>query len=165
MGIGDLLLVVGVLLLLAFAFVIPFGAPFVPTLKGRVPVALELLDLKPGQTLLELGSGDGRVLLAAAKSGLNAVGYELNPLLVWYSRLRLWKYRKQTKVILGSFWGKDWPPADGIFAFILQPYMERLDRKIIQEYGTKKIKLVSFGYPIKSRKHHKKAGDLFLYTY
>lgn len=162
---ADIVLLVALALLLLYAFVIPFGAPFVPTLKGRVPVAMKLLNLKKGQTLLELGSGDGRVLRAAAEAGLNAVGYELNPILVLYSRIRLLKYRKQTKVIWGSFWNKPWPEADGIFAFILQPFMERMDEKIKAEYGKKGIKLVSFGYQIKSRKADKVMGDLYLYRY
>ncbi|MBV95575.1 hypothetical protein ESR_17993, partial [Eschrichtius robustus] len=36
--------------------------------------------------LVDIGSGDGRIVIAAAKEGFTAVGYELNPWLVWYSR-------------------------------------------------------------------------------
>ena len=75
-------------LFIAFTFVVLFGAPFLPTLKDRVPEAIKLIGLKEGETLLELGSGDGRVLRCAAENGLNAIGYELNPLLVIYSKIK-----------------------------------------------------------------------------
>jgi hypothetical protein len=42
--------------------------------------------LPPGKLVADLGSGDGRLVIALAKSGLKATGYELNPWLVWYSR-------------------------------------------------------------------------------
>jgi len=148
----------------AFTFVVAFGAPFLPTLKPKVAIALELINLKPGQTLLELGSGDGRVLKAAARRGLNAVGYELNPLLVIYSKISTWRYRKQVKVVWGNYWKKSWPPADGIFVFLLQNYMERLDQKITQDCK-KGIKLISFAFTIDSRKPTKTKAGLYLYKY
>lgn len=154
-------------LFVAFTFVVAFGAPFLPTLKQKVPLALELIDLKPGQTLLELGSGDGRVLKAAAESGLKAVGYELNPLLVIYSRIKLWHYRDQVRVVWGNYWKKPWPPADGIFVFLLQPYMAKLDKTIqAQVTKTKKpIRLVSFAFTIPNKKANKKRQGLYLYKY
>jgi hypothetical protein len=70
------------LVILAFQFVVLFlGAPYVPTLPKQREAALDLLKLKPGQTLIDLGCGDGAMLIAAAKRGINSVGYEINPLL------------------------------------------------------------------------------------
>lgn len=126
------LVVIGLVVLL-FGFVIMFGAPFLPTLGKQVNTSLDLIDLKPGQTLLELGSGDGRLLIAAAKKGINAVGYELNPLLVIYSWVKTRKYRDNVKIIWGNYWTKNWPKADGIFVFLLPRYMKKLDKKIIRE--------------------------------
>src|SRR5215813_12979466 len=95
-------LVTGVVL--CFAFVVFFGAPFLPTLQPQITAALDLLDLKPGQTMLELGCGDGRVLIAAAERGIVAVGYELNPLLAAVAWLRTRRYGKQVKVLCGDYW-------------------------------------------------------------
>lgn len=152
------------ILFVCFVFVIAFGAPFLPTLKSQVTKALDLVDLKPGQTLLELGSGDGRILIEAAKRGINSVGYELNPLLVVYSWLITWRYRKQIKIVWGNYWRKKLLPADGIFVFLLQPYMEKLDTKIAQE-SKKPVKLVSFVFYIPNKKPTKKKDGLLLYRY
>jgi len=148
----------------AFTFVIIFGAPFLPTLKQQVPKALDLIDLQAGQTLLELGSGDGRILIAAVERELKVVGYELNPFLVLYSWLRTRKYGSQVKVVWGNFWHKKLPPTDGIFVFLLQPYMHKLDIKIMQECS-KPVKLVSFAFTIPDKKPTKKRGGLYRYDY
>ncbi len=147
-----------------FTFVILFGAPYLPTLSKQVPKALDLIDLKPGQTLLELGSGDGRILAAAAQRGITSVGYELNPLLVIYSWLRTRRYGKKVRVVWGNYWVKPLPAADGIFVFLLNPYMEKLNKKIVQDFS-KPVKLVSFAFEIPSRKPIKQKGGLYLYQY
>jgi len=160
----NIALVLCAFLFLAFTFVVIFGAPWLPTLRPKVVIALDLIDLKPGQTLLELGSGDGRVLKAAARRGLKAVGYELNPMLVIYSRISTWRYRKQVKIHWGNFWQKTWPPADGVFVFLLQQYMEKLDQKISQDCKPG-VRLVSFAFTIDSRKPAKTKEGLYLYRY
>lgn len=160
----NIALVVCALGFISFVFVIAFGAPYLPILKPEVPKALDLIDLKPGQTLLELGSGDGRILIEAAKRGINGIGYELNPLLVLYSRLLTFRYRKLIKIKWGNYWKGNLPPADGIFVFLLKPYMEKLDKKITQDFN-KPVKLVSFAFTIESRKHTKRRKGLFLYEY
>ena len=156
--------ILGIIVFLLFTFVIIYGAPFLPTLQKQVKPAIKLIDLKPGQTILELGSGDGRVLVAAAQAGLNAVGYELNPILVVYSLIKTRKYRSQIKIIWGNYWKKTWPDADGIFVFLLNPYMEKLNTKIIQNYKHP-IKLVSFAFKLPNREEDKEKHGLYLYKY
>lgn len=164
MAAGDLLWASALLIVVLFSFVIAFGAPFLPTLTQHVPKALDLVNLKAGQTLLELGSGDGRVLAAAAERGITAIGYELNPLLVLYSRLRTRRYGKKVRVVWGNFWKQKLPQSDGIFVFLLAPYMTKLDKKIVQECR-KPVKLVSFAFEIPDKKPVKVESGLYLYEY
>lgn len=162
--IWNITLLVCAIVFIAFTFVVAYGAPYLPTLRTKVPLALKMLNLKKGQTLLELGSGDGRLLRAAADQGLNVVGYELNPLLVIYSKLITFKYRKQVRIIWGNYWKAEWPKTDGIFVFLLQPYMEKLDKKITQS-KLKNISLVSFAFTINSKKPVEQKEGLYLYKY
>jgi 16S rRNA A1518/A1519 N6-dimethyltransferase RsmA/KsgA/DIM1 with predicted DNA glycosylase/AP lyase activity len=151
-------------IIICFGFVLLRGAPYLPTLKKQIDTALDMLDLNPGQTMLELGCGDGRVLRAAAKRGIKVVGYELNPILVIISRIVTWKYRKNVKVIWGDIWLKEWPPAEGIFTFLLQKYTSQLNTKIIKTMP-KPVKLVSFAFTITNKKPTREKDGLFLYVY
>jgi SAM-dependent methyltransferase len=148
-------------LALAFGGVLLRGAPYVPTLDAQARAALELLNLKPGQTLLELGSGDGKMLLLAAQAGLNVVGIELNPFLVLVSWLRTRRYRKQVRVIWGDFWRVKWPECDGVFVFLLDPFMSKLDKRMqaIQK------PLASFAFKIPGRKAAGEKSGVYLYRY
>lgn len=154
-------------LVLIFGFVVAFGAPYLPTLKKPTKTALDLLALKPGQTMLELGCGDGRVAKAAAKRGLTVVGYELNPLLVIVALVTTWRYRQQVTIKWANYWQATWPPADGIFVFLLDKYMPKLDKKITQQKAiqTAPLKLVSYTFKIPGRKVSLRRGGLFLYRY
>jgi SAM-dependent methyltransferase len=147
-----------------FAGVLLVGAPYLPTLTPQVKAALQLADLKPGQTLLELGCGDGKVLLAAARQGNKAIGYELNPIIAAIAWLRTRKYRHLVKVKCVNFWRADWPPADAIFVFLLPRFMSKLDAKVAR-YDSAEIKLVSFAFKIPGKNIDKELDGVYLYKY
>ena len=151
------------ILLLAAAFggVLLRGAPYVPTLRAQGKAALDLLELQPGQTLLELGSGDGTMLVLAAQAGLNVVGIELNPVLVAVSWLRTRRYRHQVRIIWGDFWRVQWPDCDGVFAFLLDRFMLKLDARM------QKVErpLASFAFKIPGRTADAEKSGIFLYKY
>lgn len=159
----DVLLIAGTLTLSGFAWVLLFGAPYLPTLKPQITAALDIAQLKPGQHLLELGSGDGRVMLAAAKQGIRVTGYELNPFLVLFTKFRLRKY-PSAHVKWGNFWKADLATADAIFVFLLPKYMNKLDTKIVRECK-RPVTLISFAFPIADRKEQVKSLGLFVYRY
>jgi SAM-dependent methyltransferase len=152
-----------VILILALAFggVLLRGAPYVPTLQEQGKAALTLLDLAPGQTLLELGSGDGKMLVMAARLGLNVVGIELNPLLVLVSWLRTRRYRKQVRIIWGDFWRVSWPECDGVFVFLLDRFMPKLGVRM--QHIKKPLASVAFKIP--DRRPDAERSGVFLYEY
>lgn len=67
------------------------GAPFVRSKKDQIETMLALAEIRPSMRVLELGSGDGTLVVRAAKLGAVAEGIEINPFLVWYSRYRVRK--------------------------------------------------------------------------
>ncbi|XP_057566157.1 ATP synthase subunit C lysine N-methyltransferase isoform X3 [Hippopotamus amphibius kiboko] len=85
--------IVGGMLVAVYAVATPFITPalrriclpFVPATTKQVENVVKMLRGRRGP-LVDIGSGDGRIVIAAAKEGFTAVGYELNPWLVWYSR-------------------------------------------------------------------------------
>src|SRR4030095_9636101 len=152
-----------IFVILIFGSVIFFGAPYLPTLEKQRKTALKLLNLEKGQTLVELGSGDGAMLIEAAKKGIKVIGYELNPILVAVSYWRTRKYRENVTIIWGNYWHKVWPRTDAIYTFLLDRYMKKLDNKIIQNYPEQKIKLASFAFKVPDKKPVKESQGVYLY--
>jgi predicted RNA methylase len=57
-------------------------APYVATPSRVIDTMLDMAKVRPGETLYDLGSGDGRILIAAAERKVHAIGVEINPRLV-----------------------------------------------------------------------------------
>lgn len=160
----DWLILALVLVILPFGLVVIFGAPYVPTKRRQIETALKLLDLKSGETLIELGVGDGRVALAAAQSGIKVIGYEINPWLVVLCRLRCLRYRRRVKIYWRDFWRVKLPPAEGLFVFGVSRIMARLEAKLSRELrsGTK---VVSFAFDFPHREPGEQHVGLKLYKF
>ena len=103
------------------------GAPFVPSKRTAAEAMIKLANIKKGDTVYDLGSGNGKLLLLASQKGARAIGYEINPMLVLFSNLRgahtRWK----------NFWGADIHDADIIFIYLIPWKMERLAEKLKKE--------------------------------
>ena len=100
--------IIGVAVWILWPMVI--GAQWVPTPKDVVRKMLSLADVGQGDTLIDLGSGDGRIILLAAQQfGASAFGIEADPLrvLITRIRIRLKGLEDQVEVIWGNFFKSD----------------------------------------------------------
>lgn len=145
--------VLGLLLSLFLSFVLfPIfgGAPFLPTRKERIARALKLVRIRPGQRIADLGAGDGRILIACAKKGAKAYGFEINPFLVWGAKLNIKKAgvgdlaTPQRK----SFWTQDFSSFDVVFIYGITHIMKKLEKKLQKELkpGAKVVSFI-FSFP------------------
>lgn len=134
--------------LLLFGYL--FGAAWTPTSRGRVRKMLSMAGAKPGEVVYDLGSGDGRIIMTAAKEfHAKAVGIEINPLWV------LWTYliiaalglRGQVRVVWGNFFQVNLGEADIVMLFLKQDTNDRLKPKLERELkpGTR---VVSYAYTL-----------------
>lgn len=112
-----------------------YGLPSKPTKPDRIRKALKLVDLKPGEVLYDLGAGDGRVLLIAAKEfGAKAIGFEVGPvqcLLVWL-QIVMGGLGERVQIKLQNFYNADLSGADVVFIYAtsqelmkLAPHLEK----------------------------------------
>jgi SAM-dependent methyltransferase len=154
------------ILLVALAFGIGAwrGAPYVPILTRPSRDLLSLADLKVGQTLIDLGSGDGRLLKLAAKQGIRGIGYEINPVMYLISRINCWHYRKLVTIHLADFWHVRLPVADVIAVFLIDRYMLKLDAKLSTEL-THPTRLISHVFAIPGRVPVMTTKNCFEYRY
>lgn len=118
---------------LCLAFVT--GAPFVPSVNPTAAAMIRLAHITPGSMVYDLGSGDGRLLLLAAGKGARAVGFEINPFLVFWSTLKAFfsPYRNHVNTIWKNFWKADISRADVVFVYLLPWRMEALGKKLKEE--------------------------------
>lgn len=111
------------------------GAPFVPSTNTTASTMITLAGLKKGETAYDLGSGEGKLLKLIAQQGAQAIGIEINPLLVVYTKIRFLfsPYRKLITIYAKSFWSVDLKSADVIFVYLLPLRMEKLEKKLLRE--------------------------------
>ena len=127
------------LLLSGLWLVIPalHGVPWVPTREKRIRKALELAKLQPGETLYDLGAGDGRVLLMAVQEfGAQAVGIEIGPVqcaLGWL-RILLNGGRHRAQIRCGNFYRADVAEADVVFVYLTSAQTTRLGKKLAADF-------------------------------
>ncbi len=123
------------------------GWPFwAGTSDERVDEALRLAGLRPGERLLDLGCGDGRVLLRAAEAyGATVIGVELDPGLAATARQRLAAAGVDATVLEADF---EFVPieADVVFAFLSPATLQRLRPRlgVLPPYA----RVVTTGYPV-----------------
>jgi hypothetical protein len=155
------------LVFLIFGLTVFRGAPYLPSQKKNIRIALtELYPLTKNDTLIDIGSGDGVVLRQASKLGAAAVGYEINPILVLVSRLLSIRY-KHIKVHLSDFWYSHLPSdTTVIYVFSVGRDMRRIYKWAQSETNNVKhpISLISYGFKLPEMKVSKKAGPFYLYV-
>ena len=126
------------------------GAMFFPANMRNVEIMVDLASLRPGDRIADLGSGDGRILIACARRGIRAEGYEINPVLVYLSRraIRLAGLEDFATVHWRSFWRADLASFDAIFVYGIPYIMADLRKKLERELrpGAKVISHV-FPFP------------------
>lgn len=140
------------------------GAPYLPILARPAHDLLELAALKPGQVLIDLGSGDGRLLKLAAKQGIRGIGYEINPIIYAISRINCWRYRDLITIHLADYWNVRLPEADVIAVFLIARFMPRLDAKLSREL-TRSTRLISHVFTIPGREPDVSTKNCFEYYY
>ncbi|PYI87167.1 MAG: 50S ribosomal protein L11 methyltransferase [Verrucomicrobia bacterium] len=104
-------------------------AIYVPTPPDIVEKMLELAALKKDDVAYDLGSGDGRIVIAAAtKYGCKAVGYEIDPKLVNSSRETVLKKELQHLVRIEheDIFTVDLSGANVIAVYLPSPLLQRL---------------------------------------
>ena len=111
------------------------AAPWVPTKNKNISRAIEVADIMPGQTVVDIGCGDGRLIFAAAEKGANAIGYEISliPYLIAKVRWLFFAQRKNVSIRFKNLWRVDLGQADIIYVFLLPQVLKRLEEKMEKE--------------------------------
>jgi hypothetical protein len=112
------------------------GAGYDPTPMDRVHKMLELARVNEKDILYDLGSGDGRIVMTAAKKyGAQAVGIEADPLRYIFSwfMVAFSGYKRNVQLQFGSFFRKNLDRATVITVFLYGPTNNKLKEKFQRE--------------------------------
>jgi len=143
-----------------------YGAMYMRLDKKRLKKIMQLGRLKSNMTVYDLGAGFGRIMLEAAKSGATVVGYEIDPLKVFWINLQIegrfhfrrllsqglteglahnpYKYDSEmvrTSIVRENLLHADLSKADVVYCYLAPTLMQKLGDKASQEmkHGSKII--------------------------
>ena len=161
----NLLFILIVAIVLCFAFVCFYGAPFVPTRKKWAEKALEMVKLGKDDLVVDLGSGSGTILKMLSKKGVRSIGYEINPLLWILSKARF-MFVRCTNVKLANFWAQNLPnDATVVYVFAVARDAKRLEEYFETQSRKRQFSVITFGFRLPSKKNIKQTDGAFLYKF
>jgi predicted RNA methylase len=129
---------------------------------------LAMASVKPGDVVYDLGCGDGRVIVAAARRhGARAVGIEIDPLrYVWCQVLiTVLGLRRRVRVVYGDFFSQDLGEADVVVCYLLQSTNHKLQGKLVRELRPgARVVSNAFTFPDLHLLAREEKADLYLYA-
>lgn len=149
------------------------GVPFVPLKKRQIQAINKHIKLNQNDSLVDLGSGDGKVLRMFEKQGIKtAHGYEVNLWAVILAKISNVFSRSKSKVYFKNFNQVDLSHYNIVFCYLLDFSLKRLRGKFDQELkpGTK---VISYAFEIEdwhkpeviyTNPNNKKLDRIFIYT-
>lgn len=110
-------------------------SPFVPSNEVNVERMVKIANLRPGETVMDLGSGDGRIVMAAAQaqSGVCGIGVEIDAELVQKSNAEAQNLDDRVRFEHRNAFDADLRNADVIFMWLFPELMRLLRTKILAE--------------------------------
>ncbi|XP_023175633.1 ATP synthase subunit C lysine N-methyltransferase [Drosophila hydei] len=128
-----------------------FCLPFVPATTEQIQNVLQFLPRSTSGKLLDIGSGDGRIVVAAAQhaQGLKADGVELNRWLIYYSRLAALRHGvgQQTSFFRRDLWKFNIKDYNYVVIFGVEQMMQDLEHKLIAECP-QNAKIIACRFPL-----------------
>ncbi len=129
-------------------------APAFPTPQTVVDQMLALAQVKPGEVVYDLGCGDGRIVIAAARQfKAKAVGIEIRPEIyqMTMAHVAALGLADQVKIVQGDALNYDLSPADVVTLYLLTSSNERL-KPILLKYLKPSARVVSHDFEIRGWK-------------
>lgn len=154
-------------ILMLFLLTALVGAPYVPSQRRELAEAFgKLRPLRTSDVVLDIGSGDGVVLQMVSSAGARSVGYELNPILVVVSRLRLHRAQPRPRIELKNFWTAPFPDDTTlVYTFGESRDIGKMYRKVRDEATrlNRPLELLSYGFAVPGIEPTRQHRAHFLY--
>jgi len=113
-----------------------WGAPWVPSSVSVVKKMLSMAEVQTGQKVVDMGAGDGRIIIAAARLyQARAVGVEIDPVRCAIAQVLIFLLglRGQASIRYGNMFDLDLTDADVVTLYLLQGTNQRIKTKLSQQ--------------------------------
>lgn len=141
------------------------AAPYIPTSGTTLSIMRSFAKLHPHKKAVELGSGDGRIVIALAKMGIEIDGYEINPILVVLSKIliKINRVDKIAHIHWKSFWNISFTEYDLVTCYCIPNKMKKLSEKLNRELP-KNALIISNSFTFESLILVEEKDNVRLYT-
>jgi len=159
-----ILLIIFYTLYILYLQLIP-GAFYYPSVEKNIQNLIKLAKPKSKDVFADLGSGDGRIVIAAAKMGIKSIGYELNPSLFYKSTKKIKKLNLShlATIKFKNFWEIDFNHIDIIYVYQLPKYIKRLE--IILNKNHHPVIVISNQYQFPNQKPYLTKNKVYFYKF
>ncbi len=157
----NFLLIFLSIIVVVFMATVLFGAPFVPTHQKQLKKLVKCLKLSKNDVLVDLGSGDGRVLNTFAPKINRAIGYEINPFLVFLSKIRCFK-NKNISIKMTDFRLEKLPQDTTIIYIFYADTFKKSVLKLIKNHK-KSLIVISYGFQFEELGAGKRKHGFWIY--
>lgn len=167
----NLLLLLLIILLATFAWAGLSAAPWVPCKSNDITRIFNLANLEAGKIFVDIGAGDGKTVIAAARAGTIAHGYEISLIPYIIARIKILflprEIRRKVFFHYKSFWNVDFGNFDCIYLFLMPKIFPKLVEKIKKECKTG-TKIICYVWPLpelslKEISEENKSPKIFFY--
>jgi hypothetical protein len=140
------------------------GAPYVKTPKKRISEIIKLLELKESDVAMDLGSGNGEIIIAMARRGVETHGVEINWFLVFFTWLKIRVAGLSGKAFVkwGNMWKQDLSKFNVIVVYGFPTIMKDLEAKLDAELPVG-ARVISHAFQFPNWKPIKQSESVFLY--
>ena len=163
------LLLSTILLLVLISWIWPPHSPWAPwwrTKKRTAKTAFKMADVKKGDLVYELGSGEATALVVVSKDfGARGVGIEIDPARYYLSNFTIWRKKLSHNILLirGDMFRIDISDADMVYVYLVPKTLNKLMPKFKKELK-KGTNIVSYKYELNlPLKKYDKENELRLY--
>ncbi len=142
--------VLGGITLLWIAWNLTLDALWQPTDRVTLQRILFLAELQEGEHVVDLGCGDGRIVIAAARDfGARATGVEIDPFRVFWGRLwiLLVGVRRRAQIVRGNMYTFDVSDADAVILFLSPTANFKLQERLRRQLKPG-ARIVSYYHPM-----------------
>lgn len=139
------------------------GAPFYPSNNQIIQEIVSFVKKQKNPRAIELGSGDGRIVIALAKAQIPVTGIDVNPFLTLFSKLRIFLGKYQNaRIINANIFNTDLSAYNIVICYLFPEIMQKLEAKFYAELP-KGAFIITNTFALKKHKPIISRGKMLIY--